>query len=81
MALNRRLYIFGEVGIHHRGRVLGQERDALGNGAARRGGRMDNRHRQLATLDHDFRTGASRAAKSLAASASEMWITWLAMAR
>ena len=41
----------------------------------RRGGiGMDRRHGQLATLDHDFRTRASSPSKSLAASASEMWI-------
>ena len=42
MALDGGFYIFGEVGIHDRCRVLGQERNALGDGAARRSGRMDH---------------------------------------
>ena len=84
MALDSCLYILGEVSIHDRCRVLGQECDAFGDGPAGRGGRMDHRHRQRAVLDHDLRTGAhpcQHIAKLLAASASEMWITWLAMAR
>jgi len=73
MALDSCVYILGEVGIHACRRVLGQERDTLGDGTARRGRRMDHRHRQLAALNHDFctRAHASSPAKSLAASASE----------
>jgi hypothetical protein len=57
---------------------------AMHSEMVRRGRRVDHRHRQFTALDHDLRAGAHRArspAKSLAASASEMWITLSAMAR
>ena len=57
MALHSRFHVLGEVGIHDRRRVLGQERDALGVGAARWGWRMDHGYRQLVALDHEFRAG------------------------
>jgi hypothetical protein len=57
MALHGRFHILGEVGIHDRGRVLRQERDALGDGAARRGWRMDHGYRQLVALNHGFCAG------------------------
>jgi hypothetical protein len=85
MALDSCFYILGEVSIHDRCRVLGQKCNALGDSAARRGRRMDYRYRELAALDHNLCTGArtraSTSAKLLAASASEMWITWSAMTR
>ena len=58
MALDSCFYILGEVSIHDRCRVLGQECNALGDSAARRGRRMDYRYRQLAALDHNLCTGA-----------------------
>src|ERR1700687_3449419 len=55
MTFDSCLHIPGKVSVGGRRRVLGQQRHALGDGPARRNWRMDHRHRQLATLDHDFR--------------------------
>jgi hypothetical protein len=58
MVLNRGFHVPGKVSVDGRRRVLGQQGDALGDGSTRRYRRMDHRHRQLAILDHDFRTRA-----------------------
>jgi len=58
MALDSGFYILGEVSIHDRSRVLGQERNALRDGAARRDRRMDHRYREVVALDYNLCTGA-----------------------
>lgn len=58
MAFNGGLNILGEVGIDGCGRFRGEQRDALGDGAARRGRRMNHRDWLLAVLDHDLCAGA-----------------------
>jgi hypothetical protein len=55
-------HVRGEVGVENRyfsGFLLVRlrQRNALGDGAVRRGWRMDHGHRQLAALDHDFDSG------------------------
>jgi hypothetical protein len=84
MALDGCFHVLGEVGIHNRRRVLGKERDALGDGPARRGWRIEHGYRQLAAFDHDFRAGAharKHIGEVAGGFASEMWITWSALAR
>ena len=56
MTFDRSLNILGEVGIDGCGRFRWQQRDALRDGAARGGGRMDHGYGMVAVLDHDFRT-------------------------
>jgi hypothetical protein len=58
MTFNRCLHILGEFGIDSCSRVLGQQSDTFRDRTARRNWRMDHRDRQLATLDHNFRTRA-----------------------
>jgi len=58
MTFNRRLYILGKVGVDRSGRFRRQQSDALRDGSARRGGRMDHGYRMIAVLDHDLRTRA-----------------------
>jgi hypothetical protein len=58
MALDRRFYIFGEVSVHDRSRIFGEQRNALGNRSARRDWRMNHSYGKLAALDDDLRTGA-----------------------
>jgi len=56
MAFDCRTNILGEVGVDGCGRFRGQRRDAFGDGAAGRGGRVNHRDRLLADLDHDLCT-------------------------
>ena len=79
MARDSNFNILGKIGIDRCRRVLGQQRYALRDRAARRPNSKDHRYRLRVVLDDDFR--ASSAAKSLAASVSEMWNTCLAMTR
>src|ERR1700685_3962184 len=84
MALDGCFHVLGEVGIHDRRRVLGKERDALGDGPARRGWRIEHGYRQLAAFDHDFCAGAharKHIGEVAGGFASEMRITWSALAR
>lgn len=58
MAFNSGLNILGEVGIDGCGRFRGEQRDALGDGAARRGRSMNHRYWLFAVVDHDLCAGA-----------------------
>ena len=80
--------VFREVWIEDRGFagfffVCLSQRNAFGDAAALRLGGMKDRHgpRAISECIAPARTRAISAAKSLAASASEMWITSLAMKR
>ena len=57
MAIDKLLHIGGEIVVHDRCGVLGEEREAFGDGAAGRGRWLDDCDRMISALDDDFGAG------------------------
>jgi hypothetical protein len=82
VALNCRLNVSGKLRVNGCRGIFGQKSDALGNRPARWQRRVNHRHRQLPTFNHNFRTrthARQHPSKIAGRSTSETWITRSAM--